>query len=228
MVGMIHDVTEGQRAEEELKTYAKTQEVLLREVNHRVKNNLSALISILHKEEDRAEASGNSSYSPLLNELIGRIQGLSTVHSMLSASGWKPIRCSELCRKIIGGAMTSIHFNKDYNIKIQESEIEISSTQAHHLTLVLNELATNTMKHSKNNGEILEISVIITRSNGQINIAYKDNGCGYPESILKGDRSKANIGFGLIKGIVEQSLQGDLEIRNDNGAVTEIKFELEN
>ncbi len=91
IVGVLssgEDITERKKAEQDLRKYAQTQEVLLREVNHRVKNNLSAVIGMLYKELDCAEEKGMTGYLNVLNDLVGRIAGLSTVHSMLSASGW--------------------------------------------------------------------------------------------------------------------------------------------
>ena len=66
------EITERLRVEEELRQYAETQEVLVREVNHRVKNNLTAIISMLHMEEDLAESEAQSAYLPSLRDLVGR------------------------------------------------------------------------------------------------------------------------------------------------------------
>jgi len=221
------DITELKRSEATLKRYADTQAVLLREVNHRVKNNLSAIIGMLLKERDRTDAEGVSTYLDVLGDLIARIEGLSTVHSMLSASGWSPLNLTELCERIILTALQSHYKNKTVSVVVNDSDITVSSNQAHHLTLVINELTTNVIKHALSEGETGQISVNILRDDKTVRIVFRDDGPGYPEEIVAGDLSSANIGFDLILGIVNESLRGKVLFENDNGATTTIVFKLE-
>jgi PAS domain S-box-containing protein len=224
IVSHIVDITERKQAEEQLRKYTETLTVLLREVNHRVKNNLSALIGILHMEEDRLVNSKNKRYIELLQDLNSRIRGLATVHSILSASNWQPIEISHLCEQIIQAVLEGLPLNKSVNLLNTKTNIYISSNQAHHLTLIINELATNSVKYGLANSSDNSIEVTIVEDAGNIRIVYKDNGPGYPEQIINGDFNNASIGFELIRGIVKQSLEGTLKLRNENGAVTEILF----
>lgn len=224
IVSQIVDITERKQVEEQLRKYTETLTVLLREVNHRVKNNLSALIGILHMEEDRAENQGNIGYIQLLREVNSRIRGLATVHSMLSAGNWQPLEISELSSQIIQAVLKGLPFDKEVSLKVDKSAIKIGSNQAHHLTLVINELATNSIKYGVTDNPYSTIEMNIEENDGRIHIVYRDNGPGFPEPIIKGDYSKVGIGFELIRGIVTQSLDGDIVLSNDNGAVTEIFF----
>ncbi|MDH5299514.1 MAG: PAS domain S-box protein, partial [Desulfobulbaceae bacterium] len=104
LVVLGRDITERKKAEEKLREYAVTQEVLLREVNHRVKNNLAAIISMLHKEEDRAKSDGMTDSLSLPHDLEGRIRGLSTVHSLLTEHAWRPLPLAELCERVAQAA----------------------------------------------------------------------------------------------------------------------------
>ena len=198
MIGINYDITNQKKAEAELKKYAETQAVLLREVNHRVKNNLAAIISMIHKEEERAVAENIESYLPVLRDLIGRVGGLSMVHSILSQGGWQPIALTELCKKIIQGALQGVPLDKKVNLTISASDVLVNSTQAHHLTLVINELATNVVKHGLNNRDIAAINVEIAVEGENITLKFKDDGPGFPVEFLDGDFRKANIGFELI------------------------------
>jgi|GEM_PF-3529236 PAS domain S-box len=224
IVSQIVDITERKQVEEQLRKYTETLTVLLREVNHRVKNNLSALIGILHMEEDRAVNQGNIGYIHLLREVNSRIRGLATVHSMLSAGNWQPLEISELSTQIIQAVLKGLPFDKEVSLKVDKSAIKIGSNQAHHLTLVINELATNSIKYGVTDNPYSSIEMNIEENDGRIHIVYRDNGPGFPEPIINGDYSKVGIGFELIRGIVTQSLDGDIVLRNDNGAVTEIFF----
>jgi PAS domain S-box-containing protein len=224
IVSQIVDITERKQVEEQLRKYTETLTVLLREVNHRVKNNLFALIGILHMEEDRAVSQGKIGYTELLREVNSRIRGLATVHSMLSAGNWQPLEISELSGQIIRSVFKSLPFDREVSLKINDSNIKISSNQAHHLTLVINELATNSVKYGLGESSERMIEMKIEENDGKIHIVYRDNGPGFPDPIINDDFSNVGIGFDLIRGIVTQSLDGELKFRNEEGAVTEIFF----
>jgi two-component sensor histidine kinase len=224
IVAQFVDITGRKQAEVQLIKYTETLTVLLREVNHRVKNNLSALISMLHMEESRASLSGNNVYISVLKNLIRRIRGLATVHSMLSATNWKPLAISKLFEQIIQAVVCSLPANQKVTVDIEPSPLKINSNQAHHLTLVINELATNTVKYALKENTTGSIEVKISENSGEVHLIYKDNGPGYPESMIQGDYSHVSIGFEMIRGIVTESLDGQLLLKNKQGAVTEILF----
>ena len=211
-----------------LREKEKTQRVLLKEVNHRVKNNLAALIGMLHMEQDRAEAIHAKEYQNLLEGLASRIRGLSTVHTMLSEKEWKSLNLGDLSREVVQGALSGEPFRKKVLLKIEPCELEINGQQAHHITLVLNELATNTIKYALCQKEIACIEIDIKKMGKNIVLVFKDDGPGYPETILKNDFSCAHVGFELIQGIVTQSLGGNVQFLNNNGAVAIIEFPQEN
>ncbi len=221
------DITDRKQAEAKLQQYADDQAVLLSEVNHRVKNNLSSIISMLHMEEDRAKSKNRSRYLLFLRDLDARIQGLSTVHSMLSESKWRPLELSLLCEQIIGEIVKGVPFSKSIDLNISGSSVLINSNQAHHLALVINELATNSMKYALYGRKATCILVGVEHDKSEVSICFRDDGPGYPDEIVNGDYSKTSIGFELICGIVTQSLNGKVLFHNDNGAVTKILFENE-
>ncbi len=218
------DITERKRAEEELRQFAETQSVLAREVNHRVKNNLSAIISMLHKEEDRARSEGTPDYLPPLRSLAGRVEGLATVHSLLSATGWRPLVFSRLCEQVIRAALHGLPLSATIELKVADSPVRVTSNQAHHLTLVVNELATNSAKHALGDRESACIEVRTSVAGDMVRVWFRDDGPGYPEQILSGDFSQAGIGFDLVRGIVSQTLRGTVELANEGGAVTCFTF----
>ena len=218
------DITERKQAEEELQRYFENRDVLIREINHRVRNNLTAIISMIYTEETLAEKKGESEFLPVLRNLAVRILGLSTVHSMLSESEWQPLKIAEICENVINATFKSINSLKEIKITIAPSEVRVESYQSHHLALVINELTTNSMKHAFKNKEKGNISINIGEEGENILLHFRDDGPGYPKEMLKGDFSKTGTGFEIIRGIVKQNLAGQLKLRNDNGAVTTIIF----
>ena len=135
-LSMIQDISEQLTKDEALRKSAQAQEVLVREVNHRVKNNISAIISMIHKEEEGAMAAENRERIPLLRDLSSRIQGLLTVHSMLSQSGWCPLNLHALCEGIIQGTLKGAPFSKNMATHVAPSPVAVNSNIAHHLALV--------------------------------------------------------------------------------------------
>ena len=98
----------------------------------------------------------------------------------------------------------------------------MTSDQAYHLALVINELATNTAKHGLQERDTAHIAIRVTLDDDTIRFEFRDDGPGYPEEVLRLERH--NVGFDLIQNIVRKSLRGELALHNDPGAVAVIRF----
>ncbi len=221
--GIIDDITERKRAEEELHKYADTQKVLLQEVNHRVKNNLTAILGLLNMEEAKTKPKDKLTF---INELKGQIIGLSTVHSLLSESGWGPVNLNLLCEQIIRASLSCLPNSNLVVFNVSPTKIRVNSNQAHHLAIAINELITNSLKYGQNKKTEVLLKVDFTKNKENVTITYKDSGKGYPQKLIDGDYSNVGVGYDLIKGIVTQSLIGELKIYNDNGAAISISFKI--
>jgi len=224
LIFSITDITEQKQAEKKIKKYAETQEVLVREVNHRVKNNLFAIIGMMHKEQKRALAQGLPSL-PVIKAMEGRIRGLATVHGLLSKGGWQPLQLSALCKQIISATLHNLTLSRKADLNVAASNVFVNSSQAHYLAIVINELATNTIKYALANRETIVINVDIKQTGNKVRISFCDNGPGYPQEMTDGDFKNSGIGFELIHGIVRHSLRGVVRIENDNGARTVISLQ---
>lgn len=223
LLGIFWDITERKRTEKKLRSYAQVQKNLLSEVNHRVKNNLTSIIGMIHKEELRSQSDDTVNCQELLRGFASRIEGLLVAHTMLSRNQWKPLQLSEFIREIIYSTINGISSNRTVNVDINKSSALISGDQAQHLTLVINELVTNSIRHTKEQ-KTLNISVKINMSTDNVIIEFRDNGPGYSKEALKGEISDFSIGYEMLKGVVTKNMQGDIELFNENGAVCRITF----
>ncbi len=207
---------------EQTRQDAETRALLLREVNHRVKNNLDAIIGLLYIERRFAPPEALPAYQPIMEDLTRRITGLAQVHQMLSEAEWTPLSLSELAERII--QTTAQSWVKDLKIKldVESSPVRIQPDQAQHLALILSELATNTLKYAVADRETVNVAVRISQEGDTIQLVYQNDGPGYPEDVLNLERH--NAGLDIIKRSVEKNLRGELILRNDNGAVTIIRF----
>jgi two-component sensor histidine kinase len=216
---------ENARLYEQARQDAETKSVLLNEVNHRVKNNLAAIIGLLYaKHESSKKLNEKVNYQTTMKDLINQMQGLATVHNMLSASRWSPLLLSELIEQVIHSALRALAYNHRASVQVTPSPVRVASDQAHHLALVLNELATNTVKHGVASNQKVKITVSVTIENPLVQVQFKDDGPGYPPEILTLKSNHRSLGFELIGTIVYKNLGGTVAFFNNNGAVTRIKF----
>lgn len=208
--------------EKHLKEYADTQAILLREVNHRVKNNLSAIIGMLHMEEDRVGSSKPDHHA--FNEVERRIKSLLVVHSMLSNSKWEPLRLTDICEQVIWKNVDGTLGRGKYDLKVEPANVRLNSDNTHSFALVLSELATNSSKYAVRKDARLEISIKVSLNDTFVKLVYSDNGPGFAEIM---EDKKSGLGMTIIKGVVTGNLGGTLKQFNDNGAVTQIIFPVE-
>jgi|GEM_PF-6292778 len=203
---------------------AETKETLLREVNHRVHNNLSTIISLLNMEQERAMVDSPEAFKTRISELINRVRGLATVHRLLSDTMWAPLLLQELAEKIIKLGIDILSPRKYIATVVSPSSVRISAQFSNTLALILNELVTNSVKHAWPNREHGQITMTISQNNTHIALQYRDDGQGYSDQMLQEHRY--NLGLRLVKSLVSHGLQGKLTLFNDNGAGALIQFSL--
>jgi GAF domain-containing protein/HAMP domain-containing protein len=214
---------------------AETQSVLLREVNHRVKNNLSAIIGLLYAERRHAALKDQEAYQSIMRDLINRVQGLATVHSLLSISGWAPISLAELVTRITYSSLRALPSDKRLFVQVTPSPVYVTAEQANHLALIINELATNTVKYGLAPRLIGHIDITISENGADVLLEFRDDGPGFPADVLDEKKPRYNVGFHLIANLVRLALNGTLSLYNaspengsgNRGAVVAIQFKLE-
>ena len=220
---------ENERLYERAQRDAETRAVLLREVNHRVQNNLSAIIGLLHAERRHSGLKGQPGCQSIMEDLVGRVEGLARVHRLLSASEWAPLQLSDLVTHIIDSTLQSLPRDSEISVDVPPSPVRVTSDQAHNLGLVISELASNSVKYALQGRDAaricVRINVIEDDAKRTVALEFRDDGPGYPEEVLRLERY--SVGFDLIQSIVDRNLGGELSLHTDGGAVTIIRFEAE-
>jgi two-component sensor histidine kinase len=216
---------ENARLFEQTQQDARTKAELLKEVNHRVKNNLVAILGLLLAEKHYTPAKGRFYVEPAIDSLSHRIEGLLEVHQMLSESAWAPMRLSDLATRIVQAVLNAVPPDRHVVADISPSPIEVSPRQANNLALVINELATNTIKYALAGRETVRIVVCAAVEGDMICLEYRDDGPGYPEEMLRLERY--NVGLNLLQALVTRSLHGTLTLANDGGAVATMHIKVE-
>ncbi|MBK9052549.1 MAG: GAF domain-containing protein [Chloroflexi bacterium] len=201
---------------EQVRQEAETNAILLQEVNHRVKNNLSAIMGLLYAERRHAGVRDDPVYQSIMSDLINRVQGLATVHSILSASNWGPISLSELAQRVSHSALQALPHYKRINVQVTATNLVVTPDQAHHLALIINEVVTNCVKYSLGERQNGQFRVLIEEhaAANEVWMEFADDGPGFPEDVLRQEQPRHNVGFHLIQNIVRRNLRGTIVLGN--------------
>lgn len=220
---LLLEIEARKEAQESLRKQADLQAVLVQEINHRVRNNVGAVLGMLAAERKRAKGGAGPSTVEVLDDIDRRIRGMGAAHDTLVAHHWQPLPLSELCESVLKmAAQLGRPFGSASEVLVQPSSVLVSTQQTQHLALVLAELVTNSLKHGRSSR--IRHEVEIQRLGNEAILRYRDNGRGYPESVIRGARERGHIGLELIEGLVAHSLRGRVELTNDHGAVAILRF----
>jgi two-component sensor histidine kinase len=230
--GALEDITERRQAEEERKRLyeqarrdAQTKTELLQEINHRVKNNLLAIWGLLLTEQRYASEKARPFVKVSLGRVADRIRGLLEAHTLLSAAEWGPVRLSELAAQVIRAALQAAPPDKQVTVDVPPAPVTVSPRQASSLALVINELATNTLRHALHARDTVRITLRVSTQADTIGVEYRDDGPGYPAEVIALQRY--NVGIYLVQRLTTETLRGQLTLANDNGAVTRMRIKME-
>ncbi len=219
LAGQLGVILENAKLYQQTKNDAETKEILLREVNHRVKNNLAVIIGLLYLEQRRQT---DPEIAEMLEELTNRVRGMATAHELLSASVWQPILLETLVKRTIENVVQLVQSTKFVRIQVSPSSVKVAAEQAGHLALVVNELATNAIKYAIGDNPVLVIDVTISATDDDIQMVVKDNGPGYSEAVKAQKAYKT--GLELVANLVEKNLGGTVTLTNDGGATVIVRF----
>jgi len=214
------DITERKDAEEKVSRLFREKDIIQREIHHRVKNDLSLIKSLieLHSSTSRSDESRT-----VLREASGRISVLAHVYDQLYADpGRRNVRVKEFLMAVLafpfGESGTS-----QLELRVTPSELTLFPRLAAAIGIVLNELATNSVKYAQPDVRDLHVHVTVQESGpSRITLRVADNGCGYPQRVMK--EGTGGLGLTIVRTLAAQ-YHGGLQIGNRNGAYTEVTLE---
>jgi PAS domain S-box-containing protein len=218
---LLSEIKTRRNAEEKIKASLQEKEVLLKEIHHRVKNNLQVISSLLYLQSKKIEI---KEYKDIFNESQNRIKSMALVHENLYKSdNLAGIALSDYISSLINYLMRTynINFNK-IKQKINIDNIILSIDKSIPFGLIINELITNCLKYAFTDIDDGQITVEIKKlNNGNIYLSILDNGIGMPVDF---DINKSNsLGLKLVQTLVEQ-LEGTFQWHSDCGTEFEIEF----
>jgi PAS domain S-box-containing protein len=217
------DITEQKRKEHIIKTSLKEKEILIKEIHHRVKNNLQVLSSLLSMQKRREK---NDIVINQLEKTRSRIYAIALVHEIIyQGNDLTFINIEHYLKKLIN-AIKDIYNIKD-NIKIYvnvSKNINLGINYSVLTGLIIHELLLNSIKHAFKGINSGKIDIFIHKiGSKKISFGLKDNGSGCSIEKLKNSHS---LGWQLIESIVEFQLEGELKIDSSKGFFCEIEYEI--
>lgn len=184
--------------------------VAIKEMHHRVKNNLQTIASLLRLQMRRTD---NEETYQVLGESMNRILSIASTHELLAQSGVDEV---EICEVITNIKSNTIRYfanpHCDVSILLEGDDFKVDSDIATSVALIINELLQNSLKYAFHDGDSGRVRIVVTQGELYSRIQVMDNGRGFDV-----DNTKANrLGLSIVQTLVKDKLRGSLEIESSS------------
>jgi len=220
-VASLLDITKRKRAEGAVLSSLKEKETLLKEIHHRVKNNMQIVTSLLGLESSRMQDEKDRN---VFLGSIDRVRAMAQVHERLYRSdNLSLIDFGDYIRDLINDIAESYHSDsRQVSVSISTDDIHLDVDRAIPCGLIVNELITNSFRHAFDavSDGIIEVSLSKVSERGIV-MTVRDNGPGFSENLISGE--SGSLGLQLVTMLTQQ-LKGFLEYNGESGASFTIRF----
>jgi PAS domain S-box-containing protein len=221
--GFTTDITEGKVAEERLKASLEEKVVLLKEIHHRVKNNLQIIHSLLNLQSGYIR---DVKALEMFKECQNRVKSMAIIHEVLYQSKDLARVTFEDYIKSLGGNLFRAYGanSKPLELEIRVQEVMLDIDTAIPCGLIINELVSNSLKYAFTEGKKGKITIDMhPEGTDRLVLIVRDNGVGLPEGL--DFRHTETLGMQLVNTLTEQ-LKGNLEVKRAEGTEFKITFPL--
>jgi two-component sensor histidine kinase len=225
-VAVIRDITQRKQAEEHVEAAMREKEVLLKEIHHRVKNNLQVISSLFHLQSRYAK---DRRALELFKESQNRVRSIALIHEQLYRSKeLSRIDLTEYIRSLTVNLARTYGVHSDaVRLKINAHNVLLSADTAISCGLIINELVSNSLKYAFPPGKDGEIQIDLRPAqDNQFILTVRDNGVGLPKDL--DFRNTESLGLQLVTTLTDQ-LGGAIELDRGGGTAFSLVFkELKN
>ena len=222
IVCVARDITERKLAEEALRSSLKEKEVLLREIHHRVKNNMQVITSLLRLQSAKIM---EKQYADMLKDSQARIKSMAFVHEKLYQSkDFAEVDFNEYVKTLVKSLFRFYGANPEkIALWIEVDDVSLELDSAIPCGLIINELISNALKHAFPENREGEVRVTLgSATEDEFKLTVSDNGAGMPEHI--DFRNTESLGLHLVTILAEEQLHGKVELNRIEGTKYCIKF----
>jgi len=220
-VVITEDINNRKIMEQTLIKSIREKEILISEIHHRVKNNMQVISSLLNLQTKNVQ---NDGILKIFQECRDRIMAMSLIHQVLyQSNNLANINLKQYINELLE-ALFNVYGINTNRIKyyIDAEPIELYIDQVVPCALVINEIISNSLKYAFPHNNLGEIKIIARSIDNGINLIISDNGVGLPNNINIKDTK--TLGFQLITSLIEDQLEGNIEIKRDKGTTCNINF----
>ncbi len=219
-VGVVKDISYLKKSEQELKKNVEQKEVLIKEVHHRVKNNLQVINSILKLQsayiaDDKALLA--------IQECQDRIKSMAFIHeSLYQSNDLAKVNFSDYLKTLCNNLLYSYQSSHTkIDLVLDVNEVSLSLDSAISCGLIVNELFSNALKYAFKDKKTGEIKVSLNSEKQGHLLIVQDNGVGIPKKIDY--TNSPSLGFQLVIGLVDQ-IDGKISLNSSAGTQFIINF----
>jgi two-component sensor histidine kinase len=214
---MIHDDTEARQRAREL--LIKT--TMIKEVHHRVKNDLQTVASLLRMQARRMQAPEAKS---ALTEAVNRILSIAVIHEFLSEQDNRVINIREVAQRIVQQMEQGVlDPERRISMRLQGPNIYLPARQATSCALVINELLQNALEHGFDEGRDGGTILVTFEDHGDaVSLVVHDDGHALPPN-FRLDRVDS-LGLKIVQMLVTEDLKGHIELQDDHGVAAIVRF----
>jgi two-component sensor histidine kinase len=216
----VLDITDRRLAEGTVYNLLNEKEIILKEVHHRVKNNMYNIGALLNMQ---ANAQEDPAAKSVLFDAAGRVQSMSVLYDKLYRSEFSTaVSLKEYFPDLVHEIVTIFPHRKSVKVRTQIDDIVLDAKILSILGILVNELVTNSMKYAFAGRSDGVISVTVSKKENRITIIIADNGIGIPEALT----FKNTSGFGLqLVDMLAEQLGGNIRIERGGGTRFVLEFE---
>lgn len=214
-VVLVEDVTDVRRREQEL----RVKEATIREVHHRVKNNLQTIASLLRIQ---ARRTSNEEASRSLEEAVERVSSMAVVHEMLAASTEERVDLAAAARVVVDMVRQGLGGDDSgVDVAVEGETGLVPAAIATSMALVIAELVHNAIEHGIGQGRDGHVSLAMRRLTGELHFVVRDDGVGLRDGFdVSAD---ANLGLAIVRTVVEDDLRGTLDFSVARGTTVTVR-----
>jgi PAS domain S-box-containing protein len=222
IIGSVVDITERKWAEDQIRTSLTEKEVMLKEIHHRVKNNLQVISSLLKLQAGYLK---DQRILEIFKESQNRVRAMALIHEKLYQSeDLAKTDFGEYIRSLINDLFRSYSVNSRLiRLELQVEEVRLNIDTAIPCGLIINELVSNALKHAFPTGQAgtLRVDLRAQPDDNRYHLVVHDNGIGFPEDL--DFRHTASLGLQLVYSLTNQ-LQGTIDLIRQPGSTFTITF----
>jgi PAS domain S-box-containing protein len=218
---VIRDITDHKRAEEQIKASLKEKEILLREIHHRVKNNLQIISSLLNLQVEHIP---DDQYREMFEDSQNRIRSMALIHETLFQSeNLAHIDIDEYITNLVYELIQTYRAEDRIAVTADVGDVSLDIDAAVSCGLIINELVSNALKHAFPDGREGKIKIVLRSRNGVVELTVSDNGVGIPGDMDV--RTTESLGLDLVMTLAEKQLNGEITLDTREGTTFCITFE---